>query len=268
MSERLQRLLINLHSLERASATESRIDTRARIIVTLIYLAVMLSVPTAQLTELLLYALFPIICALERRVSYPTILRRSLWVVPFAALVGVLNIFYNREVMLTIGAVAISRGSVEFLSIIVRATLSVQAVAIVVRAEGYNRLCLNLQRLGVPALFVTQLVLLYRYLAVIVEQLLSLTRARAARSFGGRAMPLNEWGAIISQLTIRSIERSERIGQAMAARGFEGRMPDSSLARRRWKWCDTLYLALWGAALISCRLLYPVESLARLLDQL
>lgn len=268
MSERLQRLLINLHALERAKPTESTIDTRARIAVTLIYLTVMLSVPINRLSELLLYALFPIISAAERGVSYPTILRRSLWVVPFAALVGVFNLIYNREVALTIGTVAISRGVLELLSIVVRATLSVQAVAIVVRAEGYNRLCLNLQRLGVPALFVTQLVLLYRYLAVIVEQLLSLTRARAARSFGRRAMPLNEWGAIISQLTIRSIERSERIGQAMAARGFEGRMPDSSLARRRWQWRDTIYLTLWGAALICCRLLYPVESLVRLLNQL
>lgn len=268
MSEPLQRLLVRLSTLEQSQPTRSPIDPRARIVVCVVYLIIMLSVPIAKLSELMLYALYPIICTAEVGVRYGAIARRSLVVVPFAAVVGVFNIFYEREVAFTIGSVAVTRGWLEFVAIIVRALLSVQALLVLVRVVGYNRLCHNLQRLGVPALFVTQLTLLYRYMFVLAEQLLSLVRARTARSFGRRAMPIGEWGAIVGQLTVRSIERADRISQAMVARGFEGRMPPPTYADRRWQWRDTAYLAGWSVAIIVCRLTLPVERLAQLFKSL
>lgn len=268
MSARLQRLLVQLSAHERASVNRGSIDPRARIAVTLIYLVVMLSVPIARLSELLLYALFPIICAADVRIGYRPILRRSLFIVPFAALIGVFNIFYRREMAFVVGSVVITRGWLEFISIIVRAVLSVQAVLVLVRTEGYERICHSLQRLGVPATLTSQMAMLYRYMFVLIEQLLSLARARSARSFGRRAMPVSEWGAIVGQLTVRTFERAERISQAMWARGFDGRLPDPPTALRRWQRRDTIYLAVWSGALIACRVLYPVERFARFFNPL
>lgn len=268
MSDGLQRLLVRLSALERATPNHPTIDPRARIVVTLVYLIVMLSVPITRLSELLLYALFPIICAADVGIRYRPILQQSLVIVPFAALIGVFNIFYHREAAFAIGGVIITRGWLEFGSIIVRALLSVQALLLLVRIEGYNPLCRNLQRLGVPAMLATQLIMLYRYIFVLAEQLLSLTRARASRSFNRRAMPVSEWGSIVGQLTVRTIERAERISLAMAARGFEGRMPAPTTPPRRWLWRDTIYVTMWSAALIACRVLYPVERLAQLFETL
>lgn len=268
MSAGMQRLLTRLAELEQSPASHPTRDLRAQIIVTHIYLIITLSIPLAQLSELLLFALYPIISAADQRVRFGSIARQSLVVVPFAALLGLFNALYNRETIFTIGSIAVTRGVIEFASIVVRALLSVQALLILVRAEGYNHLCHSLRRLGVPAMFVTQLLMLYRYLFVLIEQLLSLTRARAARSFGGRAMPINEWGAIVGQLTVRSIERTERISRAMQARGFEGRMPDPLTAPQRWTWRSTLYLLAWSAVLIAARLLHPVEQLAKLFNTL
>lgn len=268
MSRRLQRLLVQLSTLERAVPNHSAIDPRARIVVTLIYLVIMLSVPITRLTELLLYALFPIICAADVRIEYRPILRQSLIVVPFVALIGVFNIFYDREAAMTVGGVTITRGWLEFFSIIVRALLSVQALLVLVRTEGFNRICNALQRLGVPAPLTTQLAMTYRYMFVLVSQLLSLTRARAARSFGRRAMPVGEWGTIVGQLTLHTFDRAERISMAMTTRGFEGRLPDYAHAERGWQWRDTIYVAAWGAVLIVCRATYPVEHFARIFNPL
>lgn len=265
---RLQRLLVQLSTLERATPSHSTIDPRARIVVTLIYLVVMLSVPIARLSELLLYALFPIVCAADVRIEYRPILRRSLIVVPFAALVGVFNVFYHREAVMAVGGVVITRGWLELVSIIVRAVLSVQALLVLVRTEGFSPFCNALQRLRVPAPLTTQLAMMYRYMFVLVEQLLSLTRARAARSYGRRAMPVGEWGTIVGQLTLRTFDRAERISMAMAARGFEGRLPDYALSARRWQWRDSIYIVAWSAALIVCRTTYPVERFARFFNSL
>ncbi|MBR2050299.1 MAG: cobalt ECF transporter T component CbiQ, partial [Rikenellaceae bacterium] len=82
MSEPLQRLLVRLSTLEQSQPTRSPIDPRARIVVCVVYLIVMLSVPIAKLSELILYALYPIICTAEVGVRYGAIARRSLVVVP------------------------------------------------------------------------------------------------------------------------------------------------------------------------------------------
>lgn len=268
MSNRLQRLLVQLSSFERAAPNGITIDPRARIIVTVVYLIVMLSVPIVRLSELLLYALFPIICAADVWIGYRPILRQSLFVAPFAALIGVFNIFYHREAAFAIGPVVITRGWLEFGAIIVRGVLSVQALLVLVRTEGFNRICFSLQQLGVPAVLTTQLAMMYRYLTVLVGQLLSLSRARSARSFGRRAMPVSEWGAIVGQLIVRTFDRAERISMAMSARGFDGRLlslPDHS---QRWQWRDTIYITLWSVALIACRLLYPVERFVQFFNPL
>ncbi len=268
MSHRLQQLLVRLATLEGSAPSRSTIDPRARITVTIVYLVVMLSVPITRLSELLLYALFPIICAADVRIDYRAIVRQSLFVVPFAALIGVFNIFYHREASLEVGSVIITRGWLEFCSIIVRAILSVQALLVLVRIEGFDRISHNLQRLGAPATLTTQLAMLHRYMLIMIEQLLALARSRSARSFGRRAMPVGEWGAIVGQLTVRTFDRAERISLAMSSRGFDGHLPPPPIAQRRWQWRDTIYLATWSVALIACRIINPVERLVQLFDTL
>ena len=275
MSEQLHRMLARLANFEsgaignqndtRKQAT--RIDLRARAIVSLIYLITMLSVPINRLSELLIFAAFPIITAAQTGVRYGRIARQSLIALPFVAVIGVFNIFYNREPIFAIGGVIITVGWIEFFSIIVRAMLSVQALLLLVRAEGYNALCRALRRLGLPSVFTTQLLMLYRYTSLLLEQLLSLVRARQARSFGRRALPVRAWGAVIGELTVRTVDRSERISQAMWARGFQGRMPDEQQVQR-WQWRDTIYLTAWCLVLSVIRFTHPVERIVTLFNKL
>ena len=49
-----------------------------------------------------------------------------------------------------------------------------------------------------------------------------MVRAREARSFGSRGKEMRTFIRLISVLLIRSVERAERIYQAMLARGFRG----------------------------------------------
>ncbi len=276
MSERLQQLLARLANFEQGASCDPsegqklppKIDLRARTVVSLIYLIIILSVPINRLSELLIFAAFPIITAAQIGVKYGRIVRQSLIALPFVAVVGIFNIFYHREPIFSIGSVVVTVGWIEFCSIIVRALLSVQALLLLVRTEGYNALCRALRKLGLPSVFATQLLMLYRYTFILIEQLLSLVRARQARSFGRRALPVKDWGAVIGELTVRTFDRSERISQAMWARGFQGRMPDEFEAQPKWQWRDTTYLAAWSIGLLVIRITHPVERIATLFNQL
>lgn len=270
MKKGLEYVLCALDSLERTAHRGSplhRIDARAKLVVTVVFLLTMLSVPPGRLSELMLYFLFPILTAAMGGMRYPQIFRRSLAVVPFVALIGVFNLFYDRRAVFALGPVIVTGGWISLLSIILRGMLSVQALLILIGSTGFYRLCRSMQRLGVPAVFTTQLLFVYRYVCVLLQEALDMSRARDARSFGRRSYPLRIWGTLVGQLLIRTFDRAERIGCAMLARGFTGRIPAVYGSRQRWERRDTLFLVLWSAALVAARLFHPVETIHLVLNR-
>jgi cobalt/nickel transport system permease protein len=78
-----------------------------------------------------------------------------------------------------------------------------------------------LRGIHTPALLVTVLALMYRYLFVLVDETERMQRARRSRTFvPGRARAWSGAAALIGQLFVRSTERAERIYAAMCARGW------------------------------------------------
>ncbi|WP_418983345.1 cobalt ECF transporter T component CbiQ [Alistipes sp.] len=268
MSGKLAYVLAELDALERSAEAQSplhRIDARAKLLLTVGFLTTMLSVPLTRLSELLLYFLFPIVGGAAGGLRYGPLFRRSLIVLPLVAFIGVFNLLYDREPALGIGPLVLTRGWITFLSIVVRGLLSVQALLLLIATTGYYRLCRSMQRLGVPSVFTTQLLFVYRYTYVLIREALQLTRARDARSFGRRAYPLRTWGTLVGQLLVRTFNRAELIGRAMLARGFTGRIPEGLGMQTAWRTRDTAFLAAGSTALLLLRLYHPVESLASLI---
>lgn len=271
MKNRLQHILCEMDAMERTACGQSPlhcIDARAKLLVTLVFLVAMLSVPLYRLSEILLYFVFPVLAATMGGLCYGTVFRRSLVVLPFVALIGVFNLFYDREPVFRVGGMIVTQGWVYFLSIILRGLLSVQALLVLLYSTGYYRICRSMQQLGVPSVFTTQLLFVYRYIYVLIEEALAMSRARDARSFGRKSYPLAVWGTLVGQLLIRTFERAECIGRAMLARGFTGRLPAETGIRHLWQGRDTIFLVLWSAAFVLMRVLYPVERIGALLRSL
>lgn len=269
MKDRLAYALARMESLERAADDPTplnRIDVRARLVTTVFFLFVMLSVPADRLSELMLYFIFPLAMSAMGGVDYVRLFERSLTVVPFAAMIGLSNVIYDRETVMTVGRMTVTRGWVEFFSILLRGVMSVQAVMLLIRSTGYYGLCRSMQRLGVPAVISTQLLMVYRYTYVFMEEALAMSRARSARGFGRRTYPLKMWGMMISQLLMRAFERSRLIDRAMSARGFTGQMPRLPGEHSAWHLRDTVFCAAWIVSLLAVRLTSPVERMFSMLN--
>lgn len=237
---KVEKALIALRAMHSGSG-KAPIGTPALLIVTLVYLGLMLSVAPEALARLLWFALYPIVMAPVVGEQYGRVFVRSLAVLPFVFLIGIFNPLYQTEVAFRIGSVTISRGWVTFMSILVRALLSVQALLLLVDSVGFAGLCSGLRRIGVPALLTTQLMMVYRYMTVLLQESLDMTRARQARGYRGRNMSLSMWGTYCGQLFLRTVARSERIHRAMLARGFNGSMPVLA-AGEVWNRRDTVTL--------------------------
>lgn len=252
--------------MERTSQQSSplhSIDARAKVVVLVLFLGAMLSLPLRNLSDLLLFFIYPIALSSMSGVSYSATLRRSLFVIPFVALIGIFNPILDRTPLFSVGGVVVTEGWITLFSIIVRGVLSVQAVLVLIYATGFHRFCRGIQRLGVPSIFTSQLLFVYRYMYVLLQEALSMNRAREARSFGGRSRGVRQWGIFIGQLLIRTVERAERIYRAMLARGFDGTLRVSS--ESRWRGRDTIFLVVWSLILLSLRIFHPIERLSSII---
>jgi cobalt/nickel transport system permease protein len=128
-------------------------------------------------------------------------------------------------------------GLIRFVSILLKSWLSVQMAVVLTASTSFPNLLRAMRSLRVPKVLVAITGFAYRYIFVIGDEVLRMMRARAARSgvlsvpkggvFEGRGGGSVFWrarvtGGMAGSLFLRSIERSERIYDAMVARGYDG----------------------------------------------
>ncbi|HSW32663.1 MAG TPA: cobalt ECF transporter T component CbiQ [Steroidobacteraceae bacterium] len=109
-----------------------------------------------------------------------------------------------------------------FLSIMAKSTLCLATMVLLTATTRFSDLLGVLWRARVPALLVTTLALMYRYLFVLVEEMERMQRARRSRTFtAGRRTVWRGSAEVAGQLFVRTSERAERVYLAMCARGWK-----------------------------------------------
>ena len=252
---KLEYAIYELNKTERQSGVSQallKIDTRAKILVTFLFLIMMLSMPLLDISRLILFAVFPVLLSPLAGIGYASIARRSLIALPFVVFIGIFNPLLDTRPMYHIGNITISAGWVSFMSIILRGLLATQAVILLILSSGFHNICYALNRLGVPSIFTTQLLLVHHYTFILLKEALSMHRARSSRSFGKSSYSLKTWGVFIGQLLLRTIRHGSNVYRAMTARGFTGR---TVLAGNRLSWSakDALYAIIASTAIILLR---------------
>lgn len=156
---------------------------------------------------------------------------------------GLFNPLLDQRVMGSLGSHGITGGWLSFASIVLRFSLTVSAALTLVACTGIHRLCAGLERMGLPRVFAVQLCLLYRYLFVIVDEGLRMKRGVAMRSMGRRTLRFSTYVSLVGHLLLRSMDRAQRVYQAMVSRGFAGQFRVLRPAAVGWK--DAAFMAAW-----------------------
>jgi cobalt/nickel transport system permease protein len=153
-------------------------------------------------------------------------------------------------------------------SVSIKAFLSLFVLNILTLSTSLPLLLYALSSLGIPALLVAILASMCRYIGVLVDEFRSMRRAAAARNFrSGRWWhgwhgSQNAWqrqaiGNMIGAMFIRTLDRGERIHQAMLSRGYQGIPPlleTPQLERKdMWAITATIATALVGQAIYLYR---------------
>jgi len=106
-----------------------------------------------------------------------------------------------------------------FATILTKSTLCLFTMILLSNTTPFAELLGVLRRVRFPALLITTLALMYRYLFVLADEAERMQRARQARTFGRTRWTV--LATVLGQLFVRSTERAERIYAAMCARGWK-----------------------------------------------
>ncbi len=108
-----------------------------------------------------------------------------------------------------------------FVFLVAKCTLCLLTMVLLANTTPFAELLRVLRGVRVPALLVTTLSLMHRYLFVLADEAQRMRRARLSRTFTARqARSWRTLATVVSQLFIRASERAERIYGAMCARGW------------------------------------------------
>jgi cobalt/nickel transport system permease protein len=113
-------------------------------------------------------------------------------------------------------------GRADWLAVAARSGLCLVTVILVSNTTPFTRILPVLKRVHVPALLITTIALMHRYLFVLVDEAERMRRARMSRTFRrDRRFRWRTLATVVGQLFVRASERAERIFDAMCARGWK-----------------------------------------------
>jgi cobalt/nickel transport system permease protein len=248
-----------MDDLGRMDSPMHRLDARAKLITTAVFVVVVMSFPRYDVSALMPLFIYPFLLTARGGLPAGYLLRKVAVAAPFALFVGLFNPLLDRQPAAAVGSHLIGGGWLSFASIMVRFVLTVSAALILLACTGIHRLCAGLERLGVPKMFAVQVLFLYRYFFVIAAEGLRMWRGVQMRSAGGPALPLRTYGALLGHLLLRSMDRAQRVYRAMAARGFEGEIRVLRPTAPGWR--DAVFVMGWTAFFVAARLWNLADTL-------
>lgn len=212
-----------------------RLDARVKVLAAVGFILSNAFLPDGSWAAFLLSWLVLLVANALSDLGVAYTLRRSFVALPFA-LAAVSAIFsplgepLARWTFLGLTLVPTDFGVFRFLSILLRSWLSVQWAILLVATTTFPDMLHAFEHLRAPRVLTSTIAFLYRYLFVLADEAFRLLRARQARSArldgkksgGGLLWRIRVTGNMAGQLFLRSYERSDRVYQAMLARGYSG----------------------------------------------
>ena len=197
--------------LDRYSRIDSpvhRLSAGVKCLAALVLLLAVILLPAARTAWFGGLAVFLAVVAALSRVPLRFLALRLLMLEPFALGVALLALFQHE-------------GWKAFVLLMVRSTLSLSVLILLSNTTPFAELLRVLKLIRVPALIVTCLALMYRYVFILIDETERMHRARACRTFvKHRRQAWRTASEVIGQLFVRSTTRAERIYAAMCARGW------------------------------------------------
>ena len=222
---KMEKALLEIGEMDALAARQSPVHALcplAKLLVTVAYILVTVSFLKYDLAGLIPLVLYPVVMFQWSGIPVSTCFHKLRIVLPLVMAVGLLNPLFDQTPLLYVGTVAISGGVISMITLMLKGVFCLMASFLLIATTPIDALCAALRRLHVPSLLVTLLLLTFRYVGVMTEELAIMTNAYHLRAPGQKGIHHSAWGSFLGQMLLRSMDRAEELYASMQLRGFHG----------------------------------------------
>ena len=220
---KMEKALHELSEMDELAVQSSPIHSlcpTAKLLTAIAYILTVVSFNKYDLSGLSVMLLYPVLLFQLSGIPVRTCFYKLRIVLPLVMAVGLFNPIFDRAPMLYLGTVAVSGGVISMLSLMLKGLLCLMVSFLLMATTPIDSLCAALRRLHVPKLLVTLLLLTYRYVGVMTEELAVMTDAYHLRAPGQKGIQFSAWGSFLGQLLLRSMDRAQELYSSMLLRGY------------------------------------------------
>lgn len=233
----------------------NRIHPLVKFMITVGYIAAVVSFHKYDVIGLAGLVVYPIAGFMLSELSFSDSIRRLRLVLPFICFLGILNPFLDKNYVLIAG-IQMSAGILSMITLILKGLFSVFASYLLIATTSVDKLCYAFRLLHIPKPMVTQFMLTYRYITVLLEEVNRITQAYALRAPKQKGIHFRVWGSLTGQLLLRSMDRATNVYESMLLRGYSENY-QYMRSRISVRPQDIGFLLFWIATIVLFRI-YPV----------
>lgn len=248
---RLRSALYEIHHMDEMAARKiwlNQIHPLAKLLVTVVFIAVTVSRSKYDISETLCMGIYLIVIYILGEISFIDSVRRLRLILPLVCLVGIFNPVLDRQPYMMAGSFMITTGMISMVTLILKGMYSVFAAYALIASTSIEKICYALRMLHMPKIIVTQILLTYRYITVLLREANAMTQAYALRAPKQKGIHFKVWGSLSGQLLLRSIDRANDVYEGMVLRGYRGEFQYAKVESFRLK--DYGYLLIWLIVLL------------------
>lgn len=240
-----------------------RLHPLVKLLVTISYITATVSFPKYNISGLFVMVLYPIFIFQASLIPIHTCFHKMRVVLPLVCVVGLFNPFFDRAPLFALGNLAVSGGVVSMLSLMMKGVFSLMASFLLIATTPIESLCQALRQLRVPKILVTLLLLTYRYISVLLEEVSIMLDAYHLRAPRQKGVHISAWGSFLGQLLLRSMDRAAALYESMQLRGWSGAF--YYIRGNRLTTPSFLYGIVWIGLFLLARLVNLSQLLGTLL---
>ena len=251
---KLSDAIYEVHFMDTLASQDSpihRIHPLAKLIASIAYIWFTVSFDKYNTAGLITMVVYPVVLFSLSGVSFKHSIKKLRIVLPLVILMGIFNPFFDREPRFLFYGLTVTNGMVSGLTLIIKGMLTVLGAYLLIATTRIEAICYALNLLHVPEILVTQILLTYRYITVLLSEANHIFEAYSLRAPAQKGIHHKVWGSLLGQLIFRSIDRASALYDSMVLRGYNGNFKHSQLPKARWQ--DFAYPFLWGAVFVVLR---------------
>ncbi|WP_300382782.1 cobalt ECF transporter T component CbiQ [Clostridium sp.] len=233
----------------------NNIHPLVKLIITITYISFVVSFHKYDITEIIGMVIYPIVIFITGYISFKDSLRRLRLVLPLVCFVGIFNPFFDRDILMKLNGVNISGGTISMITLMIKGILTVLASYLLIATTTIEKICYAMSLIHIPKIFVTQILFIYRYITLLLNEANRITEAYSLRAPNQKGIHYKVWGSLIGQLLLRSMDRAENIYESMSLRGYVGEFYYTYNIKCSLK--DYLYFITWISIFLAMRF-FPI----------